>query len=147
MRFSGFTALRHLRIAPVYLYGTEVLQLGEGDVVGRTGPLSQEEIYSTRQLLANALPGQLKTLAFIRCEDPSALRRVAASMDEVLNCGKFTRLVEVAIHTSMLEKTNDQLKACKMLPWKEVRFIVKVEKAARYDQGRAWGWNSDVEWG
>jgi hypothetical protein len=155
MSFSEFKALKQLRIAPIYLYGEESLQLQDGEATRSAAAphVSQEDIESTRGVLVDALPRQLETLTLVHCEDPSTLDRVIVSLHDLLICKEFSRLRGVSIYGSKLERLNEKLEALKILPWAVigVRFIVKVKTATDYAGNKfhpkRWGWDGEVEWG
>jgi len=99
MTFSSFTSLKYLRIAPIYLYGQDVLQLGDCDGHRIRLPPSQEDIQSTRMVLLNALPRQLEMLYLIHCDDDSTLDRLVVSPSEALAHKEkfFANLREIVI--------------------------------------------------
>ena len=154
MSFSEFTALKQLRIAPIYLYGQESLHLRDGEATRSAAapPVSEEDVESTRGVFVDALPRQLETLTLVHCEDPSTLDRMIISLHDLLICKEFARLREVSVYGSKLERLNEKLEALKMLPWAAngVRFIVKVKTATDYTGNKfhpkRWGWDGEVEW-
>ena len=156
MTLSGFSILKHLRIAPVYLYGGDRLQLVDGDAVRNSSApaVSREDLEGTRMLLKEALPEQLETLELMYCNDASTLDRLLISLDEVLSWKeeKFSSLHEVSIHAVELDTLMAKLGALKTLPWraKSVRLIVKSEAKVDYEaknyRERKWGWDEKVEW-
>ena len=156
LSFSCFSFLKHLCVAPIYLYGGERLQLGQGDGMRNSNapPVSPEDIASTRMLLKEVLPEQLETLSLVFCNDASTLDRLLDSLREVLSYKEeqFSHLREVSIHAMNFETLNTMLEAFTVLPWKakSVRLIVgieaKVEYSANNYRERRWGWDEDVEW-
>lgn len=151
MSFSGFKSLKHLRVAPIFVYG-EVLQLSQADGTRRGLPPSQEGLESTKMVMINALPTQLEILGLILCNRPSTLDRIVVSLRELLVSESLKNLREVVIRGTEPEMLKGKLAILIALPWRGVHLVVKnwgkpVYSKEGYYESRLWGWDEEVKWG
>lgn len=157
LNLSGYTALKHLRVAPVFLYGGDRLRLVLGEATREPGApdVTPEDIASTGPLLRKALPSGLETLDFVFCNDQSTLERLAVSLQEVLlhKEESFPNLRQVSIHALNSTALKAKVETLTALPWhsNHVRLLVRAEEEVNYETENheevKWGWDQNIEWG
>lgn len=156
LNLVDFGSLRHLRLAPIFVYGTEMDICGATPSELATSPESQPFpiIYYQKyqSVLRDALPENLETLDILFCDEEADGLRLPISLKGLLanRDVQFPRLREVSVHTTNPSWFERVLDVYVCLPWeeKDVRLLVKYEVGKGCDNGqridKGWGWDEDI---
>lgn len=145
--FLNLPSLKHLRVAPVFVYDQADLQITD-DGLRFSEPPSEDELEATKMVLVDVFPSQIETLGLIHCDDPSSLDRIIISSRELLaRIALFRNLREVMLQGRESAILKEKLAALRSLPWGKitVRLIVKGEVDGHHKE-RFWGWDNQTEW-
>lgn len=160
--FKSFSKLRHLRVAPLWIFGEKVA-LAPVDLTPKTG-LTEDEVQE--HFVNNAFPDTLETLHFVRCDAVNPPYLTSALTMLLLKRPKSLPLLTRITLQGCLGGTDpqradalwDQLATVRAeardrgiefvliheVPWRPER---QIADAASNSMERGWGWDEDIEWG